>query len=310
MFSTGCYEIAETTESRQDSGREVDGGGLRDAGADQDVAVDSGTGGDEATKPDAGGDAAGEDDAGVEPGDDAGPDAGPDASIEDGGSPVDAGTDAGTGPACVEESFVFEWTVTDGDPLKLFELKLENEVEYKTAEFEFEFTPTDWHGQCYNPVYNPPKLVPVNNYPLHVRRGRHWCKGGALIDSTIHSPPSGVIIASYYAEHVGSSCSGEEHFIKRASHGVELGKAYAVKVLFDNVARRLDYDIGAQRFSGPTDPNARIVAHPNEAFFAALSHEMRLECYDENGNHSAGANCCYQPSVGWTYRNFRYRVCP
>jgi hypothetical protein len=300
---------------------------MRDAGGDQGNAEDSGASVDGAEQMDAGHDAGDENDIGADAGDDSGTDAGAlidsgmdaadldvggdaggDASVEDVGS-ADSGADAGSEPECVEESFTFEWTVTEDDPLKLFELKLENEVEYKTAEFEFEFTPTDWHGQCYNPVYNPPKLVPVNNYPLHVRRGTHWCRGGNILDSTIHSPPDGVIIASYYAEHVGSSCSGDEHFIKKASHNVELGKSYAVKVFFDNVARRLDYDIGAERFLGTTDPNARIVAHPNEAFFAALSHEKWLECYDAEGNHSASANCCYQPSVGWTYKNFRYRVC-
>ncbi len=243
---------------------------------------------------------------------DAGADAAPmadgavavDAALADAGPPLD---DAGID--CVSGSAPWaEYTVSDADRSRSVPLPLELDVPYRTLTVELEVEPGQWQPDCWNPAGG--RTMSPFQILLEVRKGAAWCRGGNLLELAARGGGNDDLwMESYYAERVGSSCSGEQHEIvpMHPRSPLELGVTTPVRAHLDAVARTVEIAVGDVVRTGPMDPRVEIVGRAGEVLHLVTSIDRSLECYAPGGG--AADECCHLPSFAWTYRNLRYTAC-
>lgn len=226
---------------------------------------------------------------------------------------------ASTGPVpedCIEEGLGGPFVVADGAPSFAFELPMTPDVDYRRLEVRFAFDPVDWGGECYNPYYQPPKLVPVFHQMLTLRRGAHWCKGGNLGEFALTGPGKDKLTAEVYHKDPpweGSGCGPEvEPFaIFGAAKTVvpTPGQMNQVELVYDAGAATIEMAIAGQMFTGAPHPDASLRAFAGHPLFLVFSNSESNECYDAEGNMSDAATCCHAPSWGWVFDAIEYRLC-
>ena len=242
------------------------------------------------------------------------------SSSADPGTGGATSTGAGaTGPVpedCIGAALGGPFVVADGAPAFAFELPMTPDVDYRRLEVRFAFDPADWGGECYNPYYQPPKLVPVFHQFLTLRRGTHWCKGGNLGEFALNGPGKDKLIAEVYHKDPpweGAGCGPEvEPF---AIFGGEKaatptpGQMNPVELIYDAVAGTIEMTIAGQAYAGAPHPDASLRAFAGHPVFLVFSNTESHECYDAEGNMSDAAVCCHAPSWGWVFDAIEYRLC-
>lgn len=240
----------------------------------------------------------------------------PDGSAADlGGMPeLDAAPpapDAGGGCTTIDDP-AFHFEVTDDEPSRQVMLPLASGTAYRTLTVETDVQPR-WNGECFNPAGRPPGPMAVFQYLLEIRRGSAWCRGGNLLELTVRGPGTNRIGAnSYFSDGIGSRCTElPEHVaIEPASHDLEEGMRYPVRVHYDLAAHTVQADIGERGYSGDADPAVTLVGNPDVPIQLVFSLERYSECYDPTtGAKSDSAPCCHRPSTGWIYRGLRIVLC-
>jgi len=214
----------------------------------------------------------------------------------------------------IEVGGPFESTM--GNPGFAFELPLEPDTPYRRLTVTLDLTPNDWGGQCYNPYYDPPKLVPVFHNFLVVQRGQHWCKGGNLGGIQLRGPGSNRMIGNVYYKEMpwgGSGCGPavEPHSIFGGEKNLMIpqGETRAVTYVHDADAGVIDLAIGDAMFSGTPHPESQLLALPGYPLYLTLSRNEWLECYNAQGEEEPGAVCCHGPSIGWVYDAVNVEIC-
>lgn len=217
---------------------------------------------------------------------------------------------------CQELALGGPYTVTAETPAFPFELPMTPGVAYRRLEVRFTFDPADWGGQCYNPYYDPPKLVPVFHQLLTLRRGPHWCKGGNLGEFSFQGPDKNRLIAEVWYQDPpwdGPGCGpeitpfapfGGEHDLAPIS-----GQANPVELIYDADADALQLTIGDLALDGVPHPDAELLAPEGWPLVLTFSFENANECYDAAGNQSDAAVCCHAPSLGWTFDAIAVTLC-
>lgn len=241
----------------------------------------------------------------------------PDAAPSDAGAdPGDAGTpDAGpppepdAGPGCVTGTAPWtEYTVSSADPSRGFPMALERDVPYRTLTIELEVEPGQWQPDCWNPASG--RTMSPFQVLVEVRKGARWCRGGNLLGVSARGPDNDDLwVQSYYAESVGSSCSGTQHSIlsSRPRSPLALGVSTPVRVHMDATTRAVEVQIGGLVRTGTMDPRLELVARAGEELHLFTSLDRSVECYAPGGG--TADECCHLPAFGWTYRDLRYTAC-
>lgn len=246
---------------------------------------------------------AGPDASGMDAGVGSLPDAGPsDAGASDGGAP-DAGTTCVSGTAPWDA-----YTVSDADRSRAVEMTLEPDAPYRTLTVELEVEPGQWQPDCFNPASG--RWMSPFQILLEVRKGARWCRGGNLFELAARGPDDDDLwVESYYADHVGGSCSGEQHEIltSHPASPLSLGVATPIRLHMDVGTRTVEVTVGSVVRTGSMDPALELVARTGEPLVLVTSLERYLECYAPDGGE--GTECCHLPALGWTYRSLRYTAC-
>ncbi|MCB9593317.1 MAG: hypothetical protein H6719_11355 [Sandaracinaceae bacterium] len=235
-----------------------------------------------------------------------------DAGTMDAGSPGpdDAGSPApDAGEACVSGTATWaSYTVSDSDRSRGVQLSLDPDVSYRTLTVELEVEPGQWQPDCFNPASG--RMMSPFQILLEVRKGERWCRGGNLFELAARGPTQNDLwVESYYAESVGSSCSGDQHEIlaSRPPSPLALGVSTPVRMHMDATTRAVDLDVGGVSRTGTMDPRLELVARAGEPLVLFTSIDRSVECYAPGGG--PGDACCHLPAFGWTYRNLRYTAC-
>ncbi len=242
--------------------------------------------------------------------------AGPDAELPlatPDPAPEPDGPEPGAG--CITGSDPLGYTVTPQDPSRTFALPLEDGAVYSRLEVQYTFQPADWGGSCYNPVYSSPKSVPQFHSLLSIQRGMHWCKGGSILDISARGPGKNQLVVKTHWQdppHSGSGCGQSQEFepmptIKKA---LDPNTKHTIEVVYDTAANLVEVTVDGQLYSGAPLAAAWIKPVASHPIALRLSLPEWLECYDANGAHTDAAACCWIPSVGWTFEDLTYTVCP
>ena len=220
------------------------------------------------------------------------------------------------GETCEDVVFGGPFTVVDGTPSFAFALPMQPGVVYTRLEVRFGFDPADWGGECYNPYYDPPKLVPVVHQFLTLRRGMHWCKGGNLGEYALQGPGKDKMVAEVYWRDPpwdGNGCGPE--VMPFAIFGGEPtviptpGQMNQVELIYDAAGGAIQMTIADQLLNGAPHPDAVLRADEGVPVILHFSNSETNECYDSGGNPSDAAVCCHAPSYGWTFDNIEARLC-
>lgn len=197
-----------------------------------------------------------------------------------------------------------------------FPLPLTPEQPYSRLEVELEFTISDWGGQCYNPYYDPPKLVPVFHKLLTLQRGAHWCKGGNLAGLELRGPGKDRLNGQVYFKEEpwgGSGCGPaiEPHAIFGGEKNLALaaGETHSLRFVYDASGGEITVELNDQLFVGTPHPAAELLALAGHPLHLVLSFENSLECFDAQGDPQDDAVCCHAPSWGWVYESVSYTLC-
>jgi len=217
-------------------------------------------------------------------------------------------------PDCIVGFDPLNYEATPSTPSKTLALPLEPGVTYSRLELEYSFQPADWGGNCYNPVYSPPKSVPQFHTLLSLQRGMHWCKGGSLLGISARGPGKNQLrVQTHWKDppHTGSGCGQSEEFepIPTIKKALDPGSMHHVRVVYDTAASLVEVTIDGQTYTGTPLPGTTITPLASHPIAVRLSLPEWLECYDASGNHTDAAACCWIPSVGWTFQDLEYRVC-
>jgi len=233
------------------------------------------------------------------------PDAGAtDAGVRDAGpAPADAG------PDCVSGSAPWtSYTVSAGDLSRGVRMDLDLGVAYRTLTVELEVEPGQWQPDCYNPASG--RNMSPFQVLLSIRKGARWCRGGNLGGISARGPTNDDLwVQSYYAESVGSSCSGTQHDIlsSRPNSPLELGVATPVRFFMDTATREVQVEVGSVMRAGTMDPRLELVSRAGEELHLFTSLDRSVECYAPGGG--TADECCHLSAFGWTYSNLRYTAC-
>ncbi len=208
------------------------------------------------------------------------------------------------------------FTVVDGTPSFGFELPMQPGVEYTRLEVRFGFDPADWGGECYNPYYDPPKLVPVFHQFLTLRRGVHWCKGGNLGEYALQGPGKDKMVAEVYWRDPpweGNGCGPEvlpfKIFGGEPTVVPTPGQMNQVELIYDAAGGVIQMTIADQLLNGAPHPDAVLRADEGVPLILHFSNSETNECYDAEGNPSDAAVCCHAPSYGWIFDDIEARLC-
>jgi len=241
-------------------------------------------------------------DAGPVPAMDAGDD--PDAGPPDAGPPlVDAGPDCVSGTAPWTS-----YTVSASDRSRGIRMDLDLDVPYRTLTVELEVEPGQWQPDCYNPASG--RYMSPFQVLLDIRKGAPWCRGGNLGGISARGPGNDDLwVQSYYAESVGSSCSGMQHDIlsSRPSSPLALGVTTPVRFFMDTTTREVRVEVGSVMRTGTMDPRLELVSRAGEELHLFTSLDRSVECFAPGGG--SADECCHLSAFGWTYSNLRYTAC-
>lgn len=219
-------------------------------------------------------------------------------------------------PSCEDLVLGGPFTVTPETPNFSFPLPMTPGVAYSRLEVRFTFDPADWGGLCYNPYYQPPKLVPVFHQFMTLRRGEHWCKGGNLGEFALAGPDKNRLIAEVYYQEPpweGPGCGpeivpfeifGGEHTVFPVQ-----GQANPVELVYDALGGSISMSIAGEVFEGSPHPDAALLATESHPIVLNFSFSESNECYDAEGNPSDQAVCCHAPSFGWSFDAIEVRLC-
>lgn len=220
------------------------------------------------------------------------------------------------GELCETLDFGGPFTVTADTPSFAFELPMTPGVEYARLELRFDFDPADWGGECYNPYYQPPKLVPVFHQFLTIRRGAHWCKGGNIGEFALTGPGKQKLVAEVYWKDPpwqGSGCGPEtapfEIFGAEPMVVPTPGQMNPVELIYDAAGATIQLSIADKLLAGEPHPDARLQADDGYPLILHFSNSETNECYDAQGNPSDTATCCHAPSLGWTFDAIEVKLC-
>lgn len=227
-----------------------------------------------------------------------------------------SGSSGPSEPVCEDLVLGGPFTVAPETPNFSFPLPMTPGVAYSRLEVRFTFDPADWGGMCYNPYYNPPKLVPVFHQFMTLRRGEHWCKGGNLGEFALAGPDKNRLIAEVYYHDPpweGPGCGpeivpfeifGGEHTVLPVQ-----GQANPVELVYDAAGGAISMAIAGEVFEGAPHPDAALLATESHPIVLNFSFSESNECYDAEGNPSDQAVCCHAPSFGWTFDAIEVRLC-
>ncbi|MBK9756690.1 MAG: hypothetical protein IPO88_24955 [Nannocystis sp.] len=220
------------------------------------------------------------------------------------------------GELCEALSFGGPFTVTADTPSFAFELPMTPGVEYARLEVRFNFDPADWGGECYNPYYQPPKLVPVFHQFLTIRRGAHWCKGGNIGEYALTGPGKQKLVAEVYWKDPpwqGPGCGPETAPFKIFGGEPMVvptpGQMNPVELIYDAAGAAIQLSIADKLLVGEPHPDARLQADDGYPLILHFSNSETLECYDVEGKQSDTATCCHAPSLGWTFDAIEVKLC-
>lgn len=232
------------------------------------------------------------------------------------GATSEGDTSTGGGSRCVHEVLGGPFEVTPQSTAHEFALPMQPDTPYSRLEVELVFTLTDWGGNCYNPYYDPPKLVPVFHKLLTLQRGTHWCKGGDLGALELRGPNKNSLNGEVYFKETpwgGSGCGPEvtPHAIFGNQPGLQLaaGQTHALRFVYDAALSEITAEFNGQLFTGTPHPDAQLLAQAGSPLHLVLSFENSFECYDAQGDPDDNAVCCHAPSWGWIYDQVEYTLC-
>jgi hypothetical protein len=239
------------------------------------------------------------------------------SSSEGGGS-----SEASTGGvlACESGSMDLAYVVTPDATTTRIEMPLVAGKDYATLRLAVEYTVGPWREPCFNPATSQGTGFPAFESLLSVKRGDHWCKGGALFEMSLHGPGPGhgldasASASTYFREEPwdGSGC-GEtevEGEMFSGAHGHSEGGMYRSEVTLDFTQGVVDALIGEQTMSGGIPQGVFLRGPDEQPYVIALSWDgPELECYGESGVEEEGAPCCFGPSLGWTFSRVEWEAC-
>lgn len=241
------------------------------------------------------------------------------SSSSDGGSSEVDGSSSGA-EACERGSMDLAYVVDPTAPTMRIEMPLVAGKDYATLRLAIEYTVGEWREPCFNPATSQGHGFPAFESVLSVKRGDHWCKGGALFEMSLHGPGPGhgldssASASTYFREEPwdGAGCgeTSVEGQMFSGAHGHEVGGMYRSEVTLDFTSAVVDALIGDAPMSGAIPDGVYLRGPVEHPYAIALSWDgPELECYGESGVEEEGAPCCFGPSLGWSFSRVEWEAC-